>query len=86
MYLRHRIHSSETSRRERFNSLFSPLYTCSPLSQKLMIVLHSALLPNPLEDADDEIRRKREMECRMDLGAFGEDLAKIVTVRSLTVA
>jgi len=51
-----------------------------------MIVLRSALLPNPLEDADDEIRRKREMECRMDLGAFGEDLAKIVTVRSLTVA
>ena len=57
-------------------SLFAPLHMFAPVSPKLMIVLRNALLPNPLEDADEEIRREREMERRIDLGAFSEDLRK----------
>ena len=57
-------------------SLFAPLHMFAPVSPKLMIVLRNALLPNPLEDADEEIRRKREMQRRIDLGAFSEDLRK----------
>ena len=41
-------------------SAHAPLHMFAPVSPKLMIVLRCYLLPSPLEDADDAVRKDRE--------------------------
>jgi len=68
------VRNKQTGKVEQ--SVYAPLHMFAPVSPKLMIVLRSCILPNPLEDADDEIRRAREMQRRMTIGMLSEDLTK----------
>lgn len=50
---------------------YAELHQFAPVSPKIMVVLRSCLLPNPLEDQDPEVKEKRGFERSMVMEAHG---------------
>ncbi|KAK3390131.1 hypothetical protein B0H63DRAFT_519366 [Podospora didyma] len=54
----------------------TPLHEFAPVSPKLMIVLRSSILPNPLEDANEDVRKWRALQKFMALDGVYPDKVK----------